>query len=679
MSKHAFRTLFFFALFLCFARQLFAEIGFVAPEKLNANAATDLANDDCLKLATDGAGTWLAVWCAGINPVSNLGDDPGNGLDGKNQDLYFARSLDNGRTWGTPALLKTNSATDDGDDTEPDMATDGHGNWIVVWRSKDTLNSTIGHDCDILFAQSRDNGRSWSAPAALNKNAASDPGNWSSGDPGSLDYSPRIATDRQGHWVATWSIIDNRSGSWSSSIKSAYSNDLGENWSQPLTVQQVSDFAVDRSSLATDSKGRWIACWGYPDSSRGDSDIMYAISDNNGANWTSAKPLNNNASKDYGNDVTPALATDGQGHWMATWSSTDTLNNTIGLDWDILVSCSSDNGQSWSAPAALNQNATKDSADDRFVHISTDGQGTWLSIWTTTNWGQDADVAYAVSHDIGASWSQPSPISSSAITDNWSDGNGPFSASVATDQWGRWVVAWSSNDDLNGTLGSDRDILFATDNSSDPQQLRVLSPDGGEQFNGDSNLQIYWQKHLSYAGQEARVELWRSGKRIQGLGYISSSDANSTNTVHLPLLPEAADYKIRLTSTLNPSFWDESDNSFSIHGGVIKFVLPRNGVVWKSNSTQTVHWKVNTSIAGTAFKFELWHGNVRVLDLGSFYAQTGDEYSKINLKTVTPQSGYKLRAISYWDSNYWVDTDPMITIVPANYNGISQKVWQLYR
>jgi Neuraminidase (sialidase) len=58
------------------------------------------------------------------------------------------------------------------------VTTDGAGNWVAVWHSADSLGDTIGEDADILVARSTDGGATWTAPVALNTNAASDVGGW---------------------------------------------------------------------------------------------------------------------------------------------------------------------------------------------------------------------------------------------------------------------------------------------------------------------------------------------------------------------------------------------------------------------------------------------------------------------------------------------------------------------
>jgi len=57
------------------------------------------------------------------------------------------------------------------------------------------------------------------------------------------------------------------------------------------------------------------------------------------AGFKAPVPLNTKASADTGSDTQVALETDGLGIWVATWSSEDTLANTIGADSDILFQC----------------------------------------------------------------------------------------------------------------------------------------------------------------------------------------------------------------------------------------------------------------------------------------------------------------------------------------------------
>ena len=129
--------------------------------------------------------------------------------------------------------------------SNPTSPTDGLGHWMVVWSSRDPLGGTVGFDPDILMTYSGDNGVTWSAPAAVNADAVSDPGGFlddiSSGVLAAHDYTPKIACDGQSHWIVTWARSDNRGGSWSSSIMTAVSADRGDSWSTPAVLQTRSN------------------------------------------------------------------------------------------------------------------------------------------------------------------------------------------------------------------------------------------------------------------------------------------------------------------------------------------------------------------------------------------------------------------------------------------------------
>jgi hypothetical protein len=99
------------------------------------------------------------------------GRDPSLGGDA---DIIVSQSSDDGATWTLAAPLNTNAHRDDGNDANVRLATDGRGSWVAVWNSADTLGGTIGTDWDILVASSTDDGVSWTEAAALNTTAAGD-------------------------------------------------------------------------------------------------------------------------------------------------------------------------------------------------------------------------------------------------------------------------------------------------------------------------------------------------------------------------------------------------------------------------------------------------------------------------------------------------------------------------
>jgi Neuraminidase (sialidase) len=378
-------------------------VTWTAPAALNTDASTDQGDDGGPQLATDGVGNWVAVW-----DTSAFADPFRTDFD-----ILLARSTDDGATWAGHAELNTNAGSDTGEDAWPQITTDEQGVWVAVWRSRDSLGGAIGEDADILVARSTDDGLTWTAPAALNTNAASDVED---------DSRPQVTTDGKGAWVATWHSLDSLGDTigtdWD--VLVARSTDNGATWTAPaaLNTNAASDMGSDAfSQVTTDGQGNWIAIWHSSDSLGstigGDWDILVARSTDGGATWTAPAAVNTNAVGDAGSDSLPQVTTDAQGIWVAVWRSTDWLGDTIGTDWDILVASSvddgvtwttiwhssdslgstiggdwdilvarsTDGGATWTAPAALNTDAASDAADDNLPQLTTDAQGTWVAVW----------------------------------------------------------------------------------------------------------------------------------------------------------------------------------------------------------------------------------------------------------------------------------------------------------
>ncbi len=387
---------------------------------------SDLAGDDAVpQVATDGHGLWIAVWQS---------SDPLGSSSGGDFDIVFARSVDSGQHWSQPLALNTDAAMDGRSDVNPSIATDGQGHWVVAW---DKSFSRIEDD-DILFARSIDNGANWSAPAPLNTNAANDTNS---------DSNPFVATDGQGRWIAVWDLH-------SSDIDVLYarSTDNGANWSAPLPLNAnaANDTLIDHDArITSDGQGHWVAVWTSSAGFGLAGDPVVVRSIDGGVNWSSPKLLNaNGATAEF--DSNPEIVTDGNGHWVAAWESYGQPGNPLGTDGDVLVTRSLDNGANWSLPVPLNANASTDSRDDFFVRITTDGAGNWAAVWATVEdlggIGTEGDILVARSIDDGAAWSLPAPLNSNAVGDAAEDSY----PAVATDRRGEWVAVWALYPPLQG-------------------------------------------------------------------------------------------------------------------------------------------------------------------------------------------------------------------------------------
>ncbi|MCJ7510413.1 MAG: glycoside hydrolase [Dehalococcoidia bacterium] len=433
------------------------------PAALNTNAATDSGGDRQPQVTTDGAGHWLAVWQSNENVGGTIGTD---------DDILVARSIDDGATWTAPAALNTNAATDSGDDWYPQVTTDGAGNWVAVWASRDDLGGTIGTDLDILVARSTDNGGTWTAPVALNTNAATD---------SREDGPSQVTTDGAGNWVAVWrsDIVRPLGARSEGDIMVARSTDDGATWTAPefLNTDAASDVESDTDpQVATDGAGHWVAVWTsaydselFPPHYPSDSDILVARSTDNGTTWTAPELVNTNSPMEVELHGSPQVATDGAGHWVAVWHFGHFYPPDTWEETDILVARSTNNGATWTAPAALNTNAATDSGDDWEPQVTTDGAGKWVAVWDSLEnlggaIGTDTDILVAQSTDNGVTWTAPAALNTNAATEAGRDA----SPQVATDGAGNWVAVWDSWDDLSGTIGTDFDILYATEFQAPP-------------------------------------------------------------------------------------------------------------------------------------------------------------------------------------------------------------------
>jgi hypothetical protein len=206
------------------------------------------------RLDGDGAGNWVVVWCKGTQ-FSGAGTDV---------DVQVSRSSDGGQTWTPAAALNPNAGSDVGDDILPSVSTDGLGVWIAVWRSTENVGGAIGTDSDILTSRSLDNGVTWSAVSALSPDAPYDGFNW--------DYTPSLATDGLGTWVAMWHTNN-------ASIRMSYSTDEGLSWTYPEVQNLLFDDTTRFPEAHPDGKGTWLATWEtneYPLDEAFDFEIMIA-------------------------------------------------------------------------------------------------------------------------------------------------------------------------------------------------------------------------------------------------------------------------------------------------------------------------------------------------------------------------------------------------------------------
>ena len=130
---------------------------------------------------------------------------------------------------------------------------------------------------------------------------------------------------------------------------------------------------------------------------------------------------------------------------------------------------------------------------------------------------------------------------------------------------------------------------------SSPQEIRVLSPNGGESWNANSSQPITW-----YSSQVNNVKI----EYTLDNGVTWSTLTNSTPSVGfyqwsaLPNIP-STNARIRISDASDGFPSDASDSVFTISPQpALKIITPNGGENWMSGSSQTIRWNALGKIIG---------------------------------------------------------------------------------
>jgi hypothetical protein len=273
-------------------------------------------DDESPSIATDNKGNWVVVW------MQRKTDDA---------DLLYSYSSDDGVSWSSPKTLNSDAATDTKFDYSPQIATDGLGNWLVVWSKEGELYG----EQQILVSKSTDAGKNWSAQKHIH--------------PYAFGFNPRIASGGNKTWIIVWSsIADVTSGSLTmdANIHISRSTDDGANWTAPAYLN--TDWPGSGSGiwipidsnpdLASDGKGNWVAVWDlWQGTTPLAPDIRIAYSSDNGVTWTAPEYLNPDWSQSTLSERYARVATDQKGNWIVIWQTAAHVNGNTSQDSDIAV------------------------------------------------------------------------------------------------------------------------------------------------------------------------------------------------------------------------------------------------------------------------------------------------------------------------------------------------------
>ncbi len=279
-----------------------------------------------------------------------------------------SRSFNNAVTFSTNmSVLPQQWTTDAADDIDPSLAQLPDGRFFLVFSSFRTGQQ------EILWQTSTDMGASWSTAATLTAGSTNN----------RRPHAFRATND------VVW-VLWERDGQ----IYYRTSNDNAASWSDETQLVQLNDFNLNPRMAQAGSGRLWVT---FSNIGQGDAyDVFGVYSDDNGASWSGPQHLTNNP----GNDHYAGLAVNSSGTLFLIW---DQVGG--GLQPDIYMKTSTDNGQTWSGQTTI----TNDSQRNAFPGVLIDAADRLHLVFgefASPGW----DLKYQFSDDAGSSWSNRAAV-----------------------------------------------------------------------------------------------------------------------------------------------------------------------------------------------------------------------------------------------------------------------------
>jgi hypothetical protein len=291
--------------------------------KANLIELNSLGNAYVPRIAADSRGNALAVWSQFDGLVTSIWSNQ-----------YVA-----GVGWGKPILIET----DDADDAyEPQIAFDGNGNAVAVWKQTNVTKESIWVNRYIA-------GSGWGSAELIE--------NITMGRVGSL----QLAMNRTGNLLLVWSQSDstNPSNIWSKRYT------LNTGWGAASMIETNNVGNANNPKIAIDSSGNGLAIWSQYGVRR---THIWANRYTSSKGWGVATLVETN-NLDFA--ANPQIAMDDKGNTLAVWSQNTGSGNSIWSNRYIT-------GVGWGMAALIETNTTGSSNNPQ---IAIDGSGNALAIW----------------------------------------------------------------------------------------------------------------------------------------------------------------------------------------------------------------------------------------------------------------------------------------------------------
>ncbi|MBM4250107.1 MAG: hypothetical protein FJ149_11935, partial [Euryarchaeota archaeon] len=221
---------------------------------------------------------------------------------GSSSDIYFARSTNNGSSFG--GVVRVDDAAASTDQVTPKIAVDSNGKLHAVWS-----DARLGSNTKIYYANSTDNGTTWSASVGVNATGAGS------------QVQPAVAVDSSGNIFVVWE--DLRSGYHIYMSKSANG---GTSFGASVKLDSSSGQARNPTVCIARNDNLTVA---WQDSRNANWDIFLATSTDGGSSFGSEV----NATKDTpsSSQTFPRLAADSKSDLHLVWC--DSRYTNISIFW----------------------------------------------------------------------------------------------------------------------------------------------------------------------------------------------------------------------------------------------------------------------------------------------------------------------------------------------------------
>ena len=337
-------------------------------------------NAEAPQLALDGAGNAIAVWSRsnGTNTIIQTATRPVGG------------------PWQAPLELSIAGQNA----SEPQLAVDGAGDAVAVWRRYDGANY-------IVQAASRQAGGTWQQP--LDLSAA-----------GQNAEAPQVAIDSAGDAIAVWSRSDG-----TNTILQASSRVAGGAWQTPIDLS-ATGWSAASPQIAIAPSGDAVAVWRR---ATGAGTLIERASKPPGGYWQPPLPLSaagQNASE-------PQLAVNGAGDALAIWLRSDGTNT-------IVQSSERPVGGDWRTPRDLSE-AGQNSSEPQ---IAVDSTGVAIAVWR--RYSGTHDIVQSATKPAGGTWQAPLDLSE--------DGQNASEPELTFDSAGNAIAVWSRSNGTNTIIQS---------------------------------------------------------------------------------------------------------------------------------------------------------------------------------------------------------------------------------